>query len=154
MAEHTELIEILNEAISLEYTAAVQYNQQSTLLSGRDRMLFEDFLKDSAKEALSHARMWSSRIVYLGGIPRPEVGGIRQSTDAIEMLQFDLEIEQRAVDTYTRAHRVCHHEPTRYMLENHILDEDKDVEEIQKLLGRVRPRELGRIEERLAAAHR
>jgi bacterioferritin (cytochrome b1) len=82
--------------------------------------------------------MWGDRIVYLGGMPKPEVGAVRQSTDAEEMLQMDLEIEQRAVEIYSRAHKVCKHEPTRYMLENHILDEDKDVEELQKLLGKVK----------------
>jgi hypothetical protein len=56
----------------------------------------------------------------------------------MELLEKDLEIEKRAVELYTRAHRVCKHEPTRYMLENHILDEDKDVEELQKLVGKVR----------------
>ena len=135
---HEELIKILNEAISLEYTAAVQYNQHSMLVSGRDKLLFEDLFKDSSKESLGHAKMWGDRIVYLGGTPKAEIGAIRQSTDIMELLQMDLEVEQKAVEIYTRAHRACQHEPTRYMLENHILDEDKDVEELQKLLGKTR----------------
>lgn len=151
MEGHDELIKILNEAVSLEYTAAVQYNQHSMLVTGRDRRLFEDFFQDSAKESLGHARMWGSRIVYLGGVPKPEVGAIRQSTDLNEMLEMDLEIEQKAVEVYTRAHRACQHEPTRYMLENHILDEDKDVEEILKFLGRVKVAEARRATERKAA---
>lgn len=137
MANHHELIQILNEAVSLEYTAAIQYNQHSMLLRGRDKRLFEDLFKDSAKEALGHAKMWGDRIVYLGGMPKAEVGTVRQSADLEEMLQMDLEIEQRAVEVYSRAHKVCQHEPTKFMLENHILDEDKDVEELQKLLGKV-----------------
>ena len=137
MGQHDELIGILNEAITLEYTATVQYNQHSMLLSGRDKLLFEELFKDSAKESLGHAKMWGDRIVYLGGVPRGEVGPIFQSSDVQEMLEKDLEIEQRAVEIYTRAHRVCKHEPTKFMLENHILDEDKDVEELQKLLGKV-----------------
>lgn len=137
MAEHAELIGILNEAVSLEYTAVVQYNQHSVLVSGRDRVLFEDFFKHSAQESLGHAKMWAERIVYLGGVPSVEIGDIRQSSNVMEMLQIDLELEQRAVETYIRAHRACKHEPTRYMLENHILDEDKDVEEIKKFLGQV-----------------
>ena len=152
MAEHQELIKILNEAISLEYTAAVQYNQHSMLVTGRDKLLFEDLFKDSSKEALSHAKMWGDRIVYLGGTPKPEVGTIRQSMDINEMLQMDLEIEQKAVETYTRAHKVCEHEPTRYMLENHILDEDKVVEELKKLLGKVKIAEGVRSSERQAAS--
>ena len=143
MADHDELINVLNEALSLEYTAAVQYNQHSMLLTGRDKVLFEDLFQDSAKESLGHAKMWGDRIVYLGGVPRGEVGPIRQSSNVMEMLEMDLEVEQRAVEIYTRAHRVCKHEPTKYMLENHILDEDKDVEELQKLLGKVRIAEAG-----------
>ena len=137
MAEHDELIAILNEALTLEYTAAVQYNQHSMLLTGRDRVLFEDLFKEHSQESLGHAKMWGDRIVYLGGVPKGEVGRIQQSSNVMEMLEMDLEIERRAVELYTRAHRVCQHEPTRYMLENHILDEDKDVEELQKLLGKV-----------------
>ena len=152
MADHDELIAVLNEALSLEYTASVQYNQHSMLLSGRDKILFEDLFQESAKESLSHAKMWGDRIVYLGGIPRGEVGPIRQSSNVMELLEMDLEIEQRAVELYTRAHRVCKHEPTRYMLENHILDEDKDVEELQKLLGKVRIAESGGASTRKAAA--
>ncbi len=137
MAEHDELIDILNEAVSLEYTAVVQYNQHSMLVTGRDKRLFEDLFKDSARESLDHAKIWGDRIVYLGGVPKVELGTIHQSHDITEMLHMDLEVERRAVEIYTRAHRACRHEPTKYMLENHILDEDKDVEEIQKLLGQV-----------------
>ena len=152
MADHDELIAVLNEALSLEYTASVQYNQHSMLLTGRDKILFENLFSESARESLSHAKMWGDRIVYLGGVPRGEVGPIRQSSNVTELLEMDLEIEQRAVELYTRAHRVCKHEPTRYMLENHILDEDKDVEELQKLLGKVRIAESGGIAEKKSSA--
>ena len=33
MAEHDELTSVLNEAISLEYMVAIQYNQYSMLLT-------------------------------------------------------------------------------------------------------------------------
>ena len=135
---HDELIRILNEAISLEYTAVVQYNQSSMLLSGRDRAVFEDFFKDNAKEALSHAKRWGDRIVYLGGVPKAELRPIRQSTNLMELLQIGLETEQKAVELYTRAHSVCKHEPTKYMLEEHIADEDEDVEEFMKYLSKTR----------------
>ena len=152
MADHDELIKVLNEALTLEYTAAVQYNQHSMLLTGRDRVLFEDLFKEHSRESLGHAKMWGDRIVYLGGIPKGEVGRIQQSSNVMEMLEMDLEIESRAVEIYTRAHRVCKHEPTRYMLENHILDEDKDVEELQKLLGKVRIAETALNNQSKAAA--
>lgn len=151
MGEHDELIGLLNEAISLEYTAAVQYNQHSMLLTGRDKRLFEDFFQDSAREALGHAKMWGDRITYLGGVPKGTVGTIQQSSDVNEMLEMDLAIEKKAVELYSRARKICKHEATGYMLENHILDEDKDVEELQKLLGKVRIAEsAGRSEKKVA----
>ncbi|MFO1499821.1 MAG: ferritin-like domain-containing protein [Verrucomicrobiota bacterium] len=154
MAQHDELIAILNEAVSLEYTASIQYNQHSMLVSGRDKLLFEDLFKDSAREALGHAKMWGDRIVYLGGVPKAEIGPIRQSTDITELLEIDLEIEQRAVAVYSRARAICKHEATGYMLENHILDEDKDVEELQKLLGRTQAGQAGATQRHAAGGGR
>src|SRR5215212_5610410 len=98
MANHNELIRVLNEALALEYTAVVQYNQNSMLLTGRDKALFEDFFKKNSRESLDHAKMWGDRIVYLGGVPKAELGSIRQSTDTNEMLEMDLEVEQKAVE--------------------------------------------------------
>lgn len=154
MAEHDALIDVLNEAVSLEYTATVQYNQNSMFLIGRDRRLFEEIFQHHAKEALGHAKMWGDRIVYLGGVPRAEVGAIRQSTNVGEMLEMALELEKKAVEIYSRAHKICTHEPTRYMLENHILDEDKDVEEFQKLLGKVAIAQTAAPAEKKVAAGR
>jgi bacterioferritin (cytochrome b1) len=154
MADHSELIAILNEAITLEYTAAVQYNQHSMLLSGRDKLLFEEFFKDAAKESLNHAKMWGDRIVYLGGVPKGSVGPIFQSSNVVENLEKDLEIETRAVEIYSRAHKICQHQPTTFMLENHILDEDHDVEELTKILGKVRTAEGASQGNQQAAAGR
>lgn len=138
MAEHDELIGILNEAVTLEYTAAIQYNQHSMLLTGRDKLLFEEIFQHHAKESLKHAKMWGERIVYLGGVPTAEISKVQQSTNTAEMLEMNLAVERKAVEIYTRAHQACTHLATQFMLENHILDEDKDVEELQKLLGKVR----------------
>lgn len=149
--EHDQLITLLNQAVSLEYTAVVQYNQHSMLLVGTDRRLFEDFFKEHSREALEHAKLWGDRIVYLGGVPSVEIGTIRQSTDLMEMFQMDLELEEKALEIYSQAHKVCKHEATLYMLENHILDEDKDVEELQKLLKKVRISEDSSIVTREAA---
>lgn len=137
MPDHSELIAVLNEAVSLEYTASIQYNQHSMLLTGRDRLLFEEIFRHHSRESLKHAKLWGERIVYLGGVPKAEVGAIRQSTDIVEMLEMDLEVEKRAVEIYSRAHALCTHEPTGYMLESQIIDEDRDVEELLKLLGKV-----------------
>jgi len=151
MAEHDDLISVLNEAISLEYLAVIQYNQYSTLLTGQNKLLYEHLFQESAKESLGHAKMWSDRIVYLGGIPKTKLSEIRQHIDITEMLEAALEIEKKAVEIYSRAHKVCKHEPTLYMLENQIQDEDEDVEELQKLLGKVELAQVARGKKKYAA---
>ena len=137
MGEHDELIQVLNQAVSHEYTGAIQYSQHSMLVTGEDKALFEEFFEDGAEEGMAHAKLWGEKIVWLGGAPSAEVGTISQSTDAREMLKFDLEHEKKAVEVYTHALDVCDHEPTQYLLEDHIIEEQEDVEEVQKLLGQV-----------------
>jgi len=39
---------------------------------------------------------------------------------------------------HRHAHAVCKHDLARFMLENHILEEGKDAEELQKLSGKAR----------------
>ena len=58
MAEHDELIGILNEALTLEYTAAVQYNQHSMLLTGRDRLTFRLFVLCAFRPGELFALRW------------------------------------------------------------------------------------------------
>ena len=138
MANHQKLIDVLNQAVSLEYTAVVQYNQHSMLLTGPDREVFEELFNKQAAEALTHAKMWGEKIVYLGGVPTVEVGEVRQSTNLTEMLEMDLELETRAVEAYSLARDVCGHVPTAYLLEDQIIAEQDDVEHLAKILGQVR----------------
>ncbi len=138
MANHDKLIEVLNRAVSLEYTAVVQYNQHSMLLTGLDREVFEELFTKQAEEALTHAKTWGEKIVYLGGVPTVEVGEVRQSTNLSEMLEMDLELETQAVETYSLARDICGHQPTAYLLEDQIIAEQDDVERMAKLLGKVR----------------
>ncbi len=138
MANHDKLIQVLNRAVSLEYTAVVQYNQHSMLLTGPDREVFEELFNKQAAEALTHAKAWGEKIVYLGGVPTVELGEVHQSTSLTEMLEMDLELETQAVETYSLAREVCGHVPTAYLLEDQIIAEQDDVEHLAKLLGQVR----------------
>jgi rubrerythrin len=102
-------------------------------------------------------QMKSAQAVFqaLNPVGWSEVGAIQQSNNLTEMLEMDCEVEKRAVEICSRARKICKHEATGYMLENHILDEDKDVEEMQKLLGKVRIAESALpAEKKVAGARR
>lgn len=136
--EKGRLIQKLNQAISLELGALLQYNQYSQVILGQERRIWEDFFKETSNEALSHARKFAARVVALGGVPAVEPESVKQTGDLHEMLVNSLELERRAVQIYTEALAICQDDPAyRNLLEEHIYEETKDVEELEKYLNQV-----------------
>lgn len=105
--DKVRLIEKLNEAISLELGAVLQYNQYSQVITGQERRIWEEFFAETAEEAFKHARKFGKRVVALGGTPAVEPMPVKQTTDLHEMLTNSLEVERRAVKTYTEALSFC-----------------------------------------------
>ena len=92
-----ELIENLNQALSLELAGVIQYSQHSYLVTGTEREVYKGFFRDQAEEAQDHAEFLGDKIVALGGVPTVEPAMIRQSTELKEMLKQDLELEREAM---------------------------------------------------------
>ena len=130
-----ELIENLNQALSLELAGVIQYSQHSYLVTGTDRQVFKEFFRDQAEEAQDHAETLGDKIVALGGIPTVEPAMIRQSTELKEMLKQNLELEREAIAAYMAAWATCDDTdlPQKYWLEGQIADEQMHIEELEKL---------------------
>ena len=131
----SELIDSLNRALSLELAGVIQYMQHSFLVTGTEREVFCDYFRDQSEEAHDHAEVLGDKIVALGGVPTVEPGEIRQSTDLTEMLRQDLELERTALQAYMEAWRACGDTelPTKFLLEERISQEQRHVEELEKL---------------------
>jgi bacterioferritin len=84
--------------------------------------------------------MLGDKVVSLGGVPTVEPAMIRQSTDLVEMLRQDLEMEREALQAYMDAWSACEDAelPTRFLLEGRIADEQMHVEELEKLTSQRR----------------
>lgn len=130
-----ELVENLNQALSLELAGTIQYSQHSFLITGVWREVYKEFFRDQAKEAQEHAETLGDKIVALGGVPTVEPAMIRQSTDLEEMLKQDLELEREALAAYMAAWASCGEEdmPQKFWLEERISEEQLHVEELEKL---------------------
>ncbi len=136
--DKVRLIEKLNEAISLELGALLQYNQYSHVITGPERRIWAEFFEETAEEAFKHAKKFASRVVALGGTPAVEPAPVKQTTDLQEMLANSLEVERRAVKVYTEALSFCEDNPAyRNILEEQISDEQTDVEELEKYLNQI-----------------
>lgn len=95
-----KLIELLNKDLELEYSAAIQYIQHASVMTGAE---FGDIIKElriHANEEIAHAIILSDQIDFLGGVPSVNVGQIRTSRDNKEMLQQDLGGEEDAIERY------------------------------------------------------
>lgn len=131
----TELLENLNQALSLELSGVIQYSQHSYLVTGIEREIYKGFFRDNAEEAQGHAQLLGDKIVALGGVPTVEPAIIRQSTDLGEMLKQDLELERDAMAAYMAAWGSCGEDdmPTKFWLEEQIAQEQIHIEELEKL---------------------
>jgi bacterioferritin (cytochrome b1) len=151
--DKVRLIGKLNEAISLELGAAIQYNHYGQMVTGTEKRIWQDFFEDTSEEAFKHARKFGSRVVALGGTPSTEPEPTKQATDLPEMLLNSLAVERRAVQLYTEALGFCEDNAAyRNLLEEQIQTEQIDAEELEKYLGQIEKVEMAQPRRRVETA--
>ena len=102
-----QLIEALNEDLAREYQAIIAYVVYSQCIKGAAYMSIAAELEKHATEELNHALIIAKQIDYLGGKPTVTSKQVKVSSDAEEMLRFDLENENETVRNYRERVRQC-----------------------------------------------
>jgi len=95
-----KLIELLNNDLKLEYSAAIQYIQHAAVMTGAEYGDVIKELKVHANEEIGHAIVLADQIDFLGGTPTIDVGKIFTSKGNVEMLEQDLAGEEDAIARY------------------------------------------------------
>jgi len=95
-----KLLDLLNNDLELEYSAAIQYINHAAVMTGAAYGDIIKELKTHANEEIQHAITLADQIDYFGQKPSVKVGKILTSTDNNEMLQQDLDGQQDAVKRY------------------------------------------------------
>lgn len=137
-ANKKKLVELLNEDISAELTAAMQYFYYGSTMTGLEfATVKKDFLAHVAEE-IGHAIQLASYVTHLGGEPTTEIGELKRARDGREMLADVLDMEEKTVARYTK--RVDQAKAAKeYALEERLEDllaEEQDhVMEMKDLLG-------------------
>jgi bacterioferritin len=140
-----KVIDALNKSLSLEYAAVIQYYQHGFLLQGPEREYMGDFFRDRSKNTLgTHVKRLGEKIVALGGLPTVEPATIRQAADLKEMLRQALDLEREAQSAHHSALRLAAgDEPEeialRFMLEELVEDEQRDIDTLEMLLASKQP---------------
>ena len=95
-----DLLSGINKALSLEYSAFIQYYQHAAVLEGPLTWFAKDMLAHAEQEA-GHAQKLNEHLNYLGIAPSVTVGQVKISPLTIEMLKQDLESENIAILLYS-----------------------------------------------------
>ena len=95
-----QMIRLLNEDLAGEYQAIIAYTVYSQVLKGAQYTAIAKELELHAAEELAHALKIAKQIDYLGGMPGTTPKPVKTSTDAVEMLQADLENERETIGRY------------------------------------------------------
>lgn len=132
-----ELIDGLNEDLSNEYAAAIQYTYSASVVSGLYRSALKPFFEAEITDELGHALYLSEKIKSLGGTPTTTAASIPQPTEVKDLLGAALQSEKDTIDRYEK--RKSQAEELGFTelvvkLEDLISDETHHKEEIERLL--------------------
>jgi len=95
-----KLLDMLNQAISMEMQVSIQYMWQHVQWIGIKGYAFNEELKAIAVAEMKHAEAIAERLFYLGENPTTEPAQITVGTTLREMLEADEQAERDTVELY------------------------------------------------------
>lgn len=134
------LISLLNSDLVNEYKHMHFYLFSSFVVQGLHRQELAEFLYDSAKSEMEHIKEFSHVIIGMGGVPICPYRSIPHLTNAKDILQYALDMENEVVSNYTQ--RIVDTNVLggiegkfiEIFLENQLLDSKNDAIHIEQML--------------------
>jgi bacterioferritin len=102
-----EIIDLLNEHLTAEFTAVHQYLVHSKMLEDWGFAALASLASEEARDELRHADLLIARILFLGGTPDPQsLFPVRIGQTVPEQFAADLALEEGAIDRLKRGIRL------------------------------------------------
>lgn len=133
-----ELIDALNQDLSLELGAITQYMWHHVMASGAESPSISQLFREISIVEMKHAEALAERIVYLGGTPTTKPSEIKMGGDLKKMMEDDLAGERHAIKLYKEHLKLAERlgdSTTRMMLEKIIGDEEEHDDKWSTILG-------------------
>lgn len=144
MKGHPEVVQALNDRLSEELAAILQYMVHAEMAENWGYMKLAEALKKRAITEMRHAERHIERILFLEGFPEvSRIGEIRIGKNVEEIILRDYEAEVQAVKDYNATMHLAQSlgdGGTREMLAEILKDEEAHVnwlEEQRDLLGQM-----------------
>jgi len=136
-----KVIKELNDALSSELTAIVQYMVQSEMCANWGYNRLAGATKKRAIEEMTHAEHLIERIIFLDGMPAVSVPLKPQpGTGVKSQFEIDLKDELDAIKEYNKANRICRDEGdngTRELFEKLLHDEEAHADYLETQLATI-----------------
>jgi bacterioferritin len=132
-----KLIDKLNEDLSNELGAIIQYITYSAQVTGPYRPQLASFFLKEVPDEQGHAEFLANKVVALGGVPTTVPAPVATVETNKEMLQAALEAERKAVTGYKeRAQQADEFGDVglKVQLEDMVRDETEHQEQIERIL--------------------
>jgi len=131
------LIDKLNEDLSNELAAIIQYITYSALVTGPFRPELESFFLKEVPDEQGHAEFLANKVVALGGVPTTVPAPVAPAESNKELLEAALVAEKKAVAGYIeRAKQADEFGDVglKVQLEDMVRDETEHKEKIERIL--------------------
>ena len=138
--DKAKVIADLNHLLSLEYAAYVGYATTASMLVGDHAPYWEGIFVGMSADELKHAGELRQRIVALGGLPTTRVADVPVDQDPKKFLEKMLALEHEAHKRYLKLYKEVplDHLVLRETAEHIAKDEERDIEEIERLLTKTK----------------
>ncbi len=97
-----KLLEMLNQAISMEMQVSIQYMWQHILWRGPIHYAVKEEFRKIAIEEMGHAEKIAERLFYLGEVPTTKPTPISLGENLKEMLENNRKAEEETIEFYKR----------------------------------------------------
>ena len=131
------LIAAMNDQLSAEYQAVIQYLQYSAVVSGPYRPELVTFFRAELPDEQAHAQYLADKVSALGGTPTTDAKPVPHGDDARELLEHVLQAETGAVAAYARLIQLADAAGEigiRIQMETFLQDESVHRDETRKIL--------------------
>ncbi len=95
-------LELLNRILELELAGVVRYTHYSFMIFGYSRIPIVSWMREQARESLSHAQEAGELVTHFGGHPSLGIGPLLETHkhDIGDILRESLEHERESLATY------------------------------------------------------
>jgi bacterioferritin len=131
------LVKKLNEDLSNELSAIIQYITYSAQVTGPFRPQLASFLLKEVPDEQGHAEFLANKVVALGGVPVTSPAPVAPAESNKELLEAVLEAERKAIAGYKeRAEQADEFGDVglKVQLEDMVRDETEHFEQVERIL--------------------